>query len=373
MSAVCTDSDFMQQAIDLAWGGLYTTRCNPRVGCVLVEGGEVLASGFHLRPGEAHAEVNALRAAGKQARGATAYVTLEPCNHTGKTPPCTQALIDAGVARVVAAMVDPNPLVAGKGIEALRAAGIAVETGLLESAARDLNPGFIKRMTTGLPWVRVKLAMSLDGRTAMASGESQWITGPEARADVQRWRARSCAIVTGAGTVLADDPSLTVRPAETGLPAEQAALAAERQPLRVVLDSQLRTPPAAKLLQQRGDVLIVCGEAASPGRREALQAQGAEVASTAGASPGLEAVLQLLAARQCNEVLVEAGPTLAGAMLAAGLVDELLVYMAPTLLGSDARPLLELPLQHMAEQRRLTIESITAVGEDWRIIARPAG
>lgn len=362
----------MQQAIDLAWGGLYTTRCNPRVGCVLVKDGESVASGFHLRPGEPHAEVNALRAAGERARGATAYVTLEPCNHTGKTPPCTRALVDAGVTRVVAAMVDPNPLVSGKGIEVLRAAGIEVDIGLLEAAARHLNPGFIKRMETGLPWVRVKLAMSLDGRTAMASGESQWITGPVARSDVQRWRARSCAVVTGVGTVLADDPALTVRPAETGLPAGQAALAAERQPLRVVLDSQLQTPPGAQLLQQRGDVLIISGAEAPAGRRQALQSRGAEVIASEASSPQLRQVLELLAGRQCNEVLVEAGPTLAGAMLAAGLVDELLVYMAPTLLGSEARPLLELPLQRMAEQQRLTIESISAVGEDWRIIARPA-
>lgn len=361
----------MQQAIDLAWGGLYTTRCNPRVGCVLVREGEVIGSGYHLRPGEPHAEVNAICSVPGSAVGATAYVTLEPCNHTGRTPPCSRALIDAGVSRVVAAMVDPNPLVSGSGLQALRDAGIEVETGLLEAQARELNPGFIRRMQSGLPLVRVKLAMSLDGRTAMASGESQWITGVDARADVQRLRARSCAIITGIETVLADDPSLTVRAAETGLEPSQAALAAQQQPLRVVLDSRLRTPPSAKLLQAPGDVLIVAGAGAPAAAMAALQQAGAEVVRCQTSQPTFAELLPLLAQRQCNEVMIEAGPTLAGAVVEQQLADELVVYMAPILLGSSARPMLRLPLESMAQKHALSIDSITAIGEDWRIVARP--
>lgn len=365
------DRQFMQQAIDLARGGLYSTGCNPRVGCVLVRDGAVIGSGWHLRPGEAHAEVNAIAAVDGSAAGATAYVTLEPCSHTGKTPPCTEALIAAGITRVVAAMEDPNPLVSGSGLAALRAAGMEVAVGVLEQEARALNPGFIKRMHSGLPWVRVKLAMSLDGRTAMASGESQWITGPEARADVQRWRARSCAVVTGVGTVLADDPALTVRAEQTGLDPAAAQLAAEQQPLRVIMDSGLRTPPSAKLLQCPGAVLVMAGSGASQSRAQALRDAGAEVIVSEAPQPGLGPLLTLLAARQCNEVMIEAGPTLAGAVVAQALADELLVFMAPTLLGSRAQPLVELPLDTMAQQRRLQIDSLTPVGADWRIIARP--
>ena len=362
------DQQFMARAIALAAEGLYTTSPNPRVGCVLVRDGNIIAEGYHRYAGEAHAEVNAINQAG-DARGATAYVSLEPCSHTGKTPPCADALVEAGVSRVVAAMLDPNPLVAGKGLERLTAAGIVVASGVLEAQARELNPGFIKRMETGMPLVRLKLAMSLDGRTAMASGESQWITGPQARSDVQRLRARSCAIVTGIETVLADDAALTVRPAELGL--ENAELIARRQPLRVLVDSALRVPLTARILSGPGPSLVISAhEDFEVAAR--LEETGAElqVLASADGQVDLTALLSLLAERQCNEVLIEAGATLAGAFWQQGLVDELIVYMAPTLMGSKARPLMALPFDTMAQQQRLEIESITPVGDDWRIDAR---
>lgn len=367
------DQHYMQRAIELAWGGLYTASPNPRVGCVLVREGAIIGEGYHLRAGEGHAEVNALAAAG-DAAGACAYVTLEPCSHTGKTPPCSEALIGAGVSRVVVAMTDPNSLVAGKGIAQLRDAGIAVEVGLLESEARLLNPGFIKRMETGMPWVRVKLAMSLDGRTAMASGESQWITGAAARSDVQRLRARSCAIMSGVDTVIADNASLTVRADELDIDPELAQLATQQQPLRVVLDSNLRLAPTAKILEQPGSTIVVAA-AKREDEQQQLEAAGAEVVIAAGVDGrvDLRQLLLVLAERQCNEVMVEAGATLAGAMVKEGLVDCLSVYMAPTLLGSDARPLLALPLDTMAQQHRLIVDSISPVGEDWRIDARLQG
>lgn len=362
------DQQFMARAIALAAEGLYTTSPNPRVGCVLVRDGNIIGEGFHHYAGEAHAEVNAINQA-LDARGATAYVSLEPCSHTGKTPPCADALVEAGVSRVVAAMLDPNPLVAGKGLERLTAAGIVVASGVLEAQARELNPGFIKRMETGMPLVRVKMAMSLDGRTAMASGESQWITGAQARSDVQRLRARSCAIVTGIETVLADDAALTVRPAELGL--ENAELITRRQPLRVLVDSALRVPLDAKILAGPGPRLVV--SAHNDFEVEArLAEKGAEhlVLATADGQVDLAALLSLLAERQCNEILVEAGATLAGAFWQRGLVDELIVYMAPSLMGSKAKPLMVLPFDTMAQQQRLEIESITPVGDDWRIDAR---
>jgi diaminohydroxyphosphoribosylaminopyrimidine deaminase/5-amino-6-(5-phosphoribosylamino)uracil reductase len=363
------DHLYMARALQLAARGLYSTDPNPRVGCVLVKDGQVVGEGWHARAGEPHAEVHALRAAGAAAAGATAYVSLEPCSHQGRTPPCCDALIAAGVARVVAALEDPNPKVAGEGLERLRAAGIATEAGLLAAEAEALNPGFCKRMRTGLPWVRVKLAMSLDGSTAMASGESQWITGEHARRDVQRLRARSSAIVTGSGTLLADDPALNVR-----LEAEElSGVAPVRQPLRVVLDRKLRTSPEAKLLQQEGPVLILTASEDGAATR-ALQAVGADVALCAESEEGLdlEAVLRELAARECNEVLVESGPTLAGAFVQAGLVDELIVYLAPHLMGADARGLLRLPgLVRMEQRIELEIRDIRAVGRDWRINARP--
>ena len=344
---------------------------NPHIGCVLVRDGTVVGEGFTQPAGGNHAEVQALRQAGDEARGATAFVTLEPCSHQGKTGPCADALIQAGVARVVAAMEDPNPLVAGNGLQKLREAGIQVECGLLQAEAQQVIPGFIARMTRGRGRVRAKLAMSLDGRTAMASGESQWITGPAARADVQRLRAMSCAIVTGVGTVLADDCSLTVREAELGLPPEAAAMAAARQPLRVVLDSDLRTPPGARVLNGAAPT-ILCHEegVAVPAGITATAVDRLPLARLE-AGLDLRGLLDFLNARQSNEILVECGPRLAGAFLQEGLLDELVVYMAPVLLGSDARPLLELPLQRMADKVPLQIEDVRRVGQDWRITVSP--
>lgn len=366
------DVHYMTRAIELARRGLYTTQPNPRVGCVLVRDGAVVGEGWHRKAGEPHAERNALADAGDNARGATAYVTLEPCSHHGRTPPCADGLIEAGVARVVAAMVDPNPQVAGQGMARLAAAGIETHTGVLQADAAALNPGFIKRMTCGRPYVRCKLAMSLDGRTAMASGESQWITGAAARKDVQRLRARSDAIVTGIGTVLADDPSMNVRLSAPELPGVGSDDYL-RQPLRVVLDSRLRMPASAKMLSLPGDTLVLtCVEDLAHGVE--LASAGAEVLSLP-ASDGelsLPAVLDELGRRQVNEVLVEAGPVLAGAALAAGLIDELIVYLAPHIMGDAARGLFHLPgLERMADRVPLKITDIRAVGDDWRITARP--
>ncbi len=361
----------MARALQLAERGLYTTEPNPRVGCVLVRDDTVIGEGYHIRAGEGHAEVNALAAAAGDASGATAYVTLEPCSHHGRTGPCAEALLRAGVRRVVSAMTDPNPLVAGRGHRLLEAAGVEVATGLLQAQAEALNPGFISRMQRGRPWVRIKQAMSLDGRTAMASGESQWITGPAARRDVQRLRARSSAIITGIGSVLQDDPALTLREAELGL--AQAAEVVRRQPLRVVLDSALQIPLDARILRQPEEVLVCCAQADAT-KQQALQALGVTlcVLPAAGGRIDLPALLAYLAAeRQCNEVLVETGAVLAGAFLRAGLADELWLYQAPKLLGSQARPLFELPFSRMAEQLELDIIDARAVGEDWRLIARP--
>jgi diaminohydroxyphosphoribosylaminopyrimidine deaminase/5-amino-6-(5-phosphoribosylamino)uracil reductase len=331
-----TDTRMMASALQLARRGQYSAMPNPHVGCVLVRDGQVIGEGFTQPAGGNHAEIEALEAAG-DARGAVAYVTLEPCSHQGKTGPCAQALINAGVTRVVAAMPDPNPEVAGRGLEHLRAAGIAVDCGLLEREARQLIPGFVARMTRGHGRVRAKLAMSLDGRTAMASGESQWITGADARRDVQRLRAASCAIVTGVGTVLADD-----------------------------------TPPAARVLADGGPALLCHRSGTLPSRE--LAAGRAELFALPGDDNGLDlhALMAELGTRQCNEILVESGPRLAGALLQAGLLDELIVYMAPTLMGDLARPLLSLPLQHMAEKVPLRIEDVRKIGEDWRFTARPA-
>ncbi|MEH6558351.1 MAG: bifunctional diaminohydroxyphosphoribosylaminopyrimidine deaminase/5-amino-6-(5-phosphoribosylamino)uracil reductase RibD [Oceanicoccus sp.] len=366
------DAEYMQLAIDLAEKGLYTASPNPRVGCVIVRDGQIIGRGYHVKAGQAHAEVNAIADAGN-VEAATVYVTLEPCSHTGRTPPCSDALIAAKVAKVIVAMTDPNPLVSGNGIAKLQQAGIDVELGLLELKARQLNPGYIKRMESGLPWVRVKLAMSLDGRTAMASGESQWITGKEARSDVQRLRARSCVVMSGIDTVIADNASLTVRADELGLDAGLAEQLAEQQPVRVVLDSSLRLPLTAKLLSVSGRLIIMTA-VDDPSAEQALMAKGAEVVHC-GSKNGqvdLAKVLQFLGEMGVNEILVEAGATLAGALTEAGLVDQYTVYMAPTLLGSNARPLLQLPLMAMAEQQRLQIDSIRPIGDDWRIDSRPA-
>jgi len=364
------DFTYMAQALRLAERGVYTTMPNPRVGCVLVNAGQVIAEGWHIKAGEGHAEVNALCAAGENACGATAYVTLEPCSHTGKTGPCSQALIAAGVSRVVFAMEDPNPQVSGRGLERLREAGIQVDGPLLEDDARALNPGFIKRMERKLPLVRCKMGMSVDGRTAMASGESQWVTGKKARVDVQRLRARSCAIISGIDSVLIDRASLTVRAAELELP--DADIIAARQPLRVVLDSRLRLSRTANILQQATPILVIHNGTASA---DALSDWPAHVEFLAlPANDGrinLTALLQELAKRQCNEVLVEAGATLAGSFLRRGLVDEVIIYMAPKLLGSQARPLFDLPLNTMASALPLKIRDIRAVGTDWKITATP--
>lgn len=364
------DCDYMARALRLAERGLYTTSSNPRVGCLLVKDGQILAEGWHYRAGGAHAEVHALQQAGEAARGATAYVTLEPCNHTGRTGPCTQALIAAGVSRVVYGMEDPNPRVSGSGLACLEAAGIQVDGPLLEDCARALNPGFIKRMSNGLPLVRIKQAMSLDGRTAMASGESKWITGPRAREDVQRLRARSCAIISGIGTLLLDDAALTVRAGELNLP-EAKAIAA-RQPLRVILDSQLRLPRSAELLRHPGPILLVHAGVSDPALVQGWPEQ-VELLALPGKDgridlPGL---LRELGRRQCNEILVEAGAQLAGSFLRLGLVDELVIYMAPKLMGSQSRPLFELPLNTMAAALSLKIRDMRALGNDWRITAAP--
>lgn len=371
MSEQGLDYQLMARAIQLAERGLYTTEPNPRVGCVLARDGQIVGEGWHVRAGEGHAEVNALREAGEQARGATAYVTLEPCSHFGKTAPCADALITAGVSRVIVAMQDPNPQVAGQGLQRLRDAGIDVVCGLLAAEAQQLNPGFIKRMQQGKPWVRLKLAMSLDGRTAMASGESQWITGPEARADVQRLRARSGAVISGADSVLLDDSALTVRAAELGLEPELAQAAAAQQPLRVLIDGRLRVPFRQRLFREPGSILVVCNDT----QQRELEYQSSQVELLA--LPGIDKHVNLtqllseLARRGCNEVLVESGAVLAGAFWRARLVDELIIYMAPRLLGSNARPLLELPFDSMTEAMNVQVIDMRAIGRDWRISALP--
>ena len=354
----------MARALRLAEQGLYTTTPNPRVGCVIVRDGAVVGEGWHARAGEPHAEIHALNAAGaahrNAARGATAYVTLEPCSHHGRTPPCAGALIEAGVARVVAAMRDPNPQVAGRGLAQLREAGIAVADGLLAHEARELNIGFVSRMERGRPWVRLKLAASLDGKTALANGRSQWITGPEARRDGHAWRARACAILTGAGTVRDDDPRLTVRDVET-----------DRQPLRVVVDSHFETPPSARILEGGHTLVAAAGEDTQ--KIAALRAAGAEVAVLPNpqGKVDLPRLMQMLAERGVNELHVEAGHKLNGSLLREGLVDELLLYFAPTILGSG-REMFPLPeIADLAARRDLKILDLRRVGSDIRILARP--
>ena len=354
MSLNDIDHQWMQFACELAQRGLYTTTPNPRVGCVLVKEGQIVGRGFHEKSGDAHAEVMALLEAGANAKAATAYVTLEPCNHQGKTGPCSEALVSAGVKEVVYGMQDPNPLVAGSGLRRLQEAGISVRGPVLESQCRALNPGFIKQMEKGLPWVRCKMAMSLDGRTAMANGESQWITGEEARADVQHWRAQSCAIVTGVGTVAADDPALTVRSYET-----------PRQPLRVVVDSRLRCEPTAKIFSQPGRTVVATSAFKRP-IDWGVEFWG--MPATDG-RVDLKALVTRLGKEVQNEILVEAGPSLAGSFLRLGLVDELILYFAPKLMGSSARPLFDLPIQSMADAMNLNIQSVISLGQDWRVIA----
>ncbi|MGY4490887.1 bifunctional diaminohydroxyphosphoribosylaminopyrimidine deaminase/5-amino-6-(5-phosphoribosylamino)uracil reductase RibD [Pseudomonas sp. TE3610] len=365
------DAHYMARAIELARRGLYTTHPNPRVGCVIVRDGQVVGEGWHVRAGEPHAEVHALRQAGELARGATAYVTLEPCSHHGRTPPCADALVNAGLARVVAAMQDPNPEVAGRGLKRLADVGIQVLSGVLEAESRALNPGFLKRMEHGVPFVRVKLAMSLDGRTAMASGESQWITGPAARSAVQRLRARSSVVLTGADSVLADGARMTVRAEQLGLDPETTALALSRPPLRVLIDGRLRVPLDAPFFQAGPALVVTCAQGAEA---SVYQQQGHELLMVAAVDGhvDLAQLLQLLAARGTSEILVEAGPTLAGAFARQGLVDEYQLFIAGQFLGSTARPLLDWPLARMAEAPRLKIIEMRAVGDDWRVIAIPA-
>lgn len=355
-----TDAHYMARALELARRGLYTTDPNPRVGCVIVKGGKIVGEGLHERAGQAHAEIHALRAAGTSARGATVYLTFEPCCHHGKTPPCTDALIGAGVGRVIAAMTDPNPRVAGQGFAALNAAGIETVSGLMQAEAEALNPGFLSRMTRDRPCVRVKLAASLDGRTALASGAAKWITGEAARADVQKWRARSSAILTGIGTVLADDPSLNVRAFDIG-----------RQPLRVIADSRMQTPPTARMLKLPGRTLVVAA-ANDKARGASLRQAGAEVSVLgAGGRVDLAALMRELAAHEVNELLVEAGPTLSGALLEQGLVDELVLYYAPILLGDAGRGMFRLPpFERMGQRIGLEVRDVRAVGRDWRIVAK---
>jgi diaminohydroxyphosphoribosylaminopyrimidine deaminase/5-amino-6-(5-phosphoribosylamino)uracil reductase len=359
----------MAAALRLAANGLYDTAPNPTVGCVLVKDGHVVGTGWTAPAGGPHAERVALAAAGVQARGATAYVTLEPCCHTGRTGPCSRALIEAGVARVVFAGHDPNPRVNGGGAQELAAAGIAVEGGVMEQAAEPLNRGFFARMRRGLPWVRSKLAVSLDGRTALANGTSQWITGPNARRDVHRWRARSSAVLTGSGTVVDDDPALDARREEAGI---DAAIGI-KQPLRAIIDARLRTPLTAKTLSLPGEVVVLTTRSADDPAAAALHSAGARIETVAGTAEhcDLHAVVARLAELEVNDVWVEAGAGLNGALLQAGLIDELIIYMAPRLLGDAARGMFTVPaLASLADGWNLTFDDIRKVGDDLRITAR---
>jgi diaminohydroxyphosphoribosylaminopyrimidine deaminase/5-amino-6-(5-phosphoribosylamino)uracil reductase len=364
MSWSAADHAFMAQALRLAELGLYTTTPNPRVGCVLVKAGRVIGTGWHRLAGEAHAEVNALADAahqGEAARGATAYITLEPCSHQGRTGPCVEALIAAGIERVIAAVRDPNPLVAGDGMAKLAAAGVVAESGLLAAEARELNVGFFSRMERGRPWMRTKIAASLDGKTALLNGESQWITGEDARRDGHRLRARSCAMLTGAATVLEDDPQLTVR-----------SVPSSRQPLRVVVDSRLETPPAARVLQGGGTLVFTVSDDDAKARR--LREAGAEVMRLPedNGKIALPSLAAELARRGCNEVTVESGAKLNASLLRAGLIDEIVIYQAPVLLGDAARGLFALPqLSTLAHKIELEIRDLRRIGKDLRIIARP--
>lgn len=349
------DQSMMQRALELAARGLYTTHPNPRVGCVIVQDSEVVGEGWHVKAGAPHAEVHALQQAKDRARGATAYVTLEPCSHVGRTPPCVDALLDAGIKRLVYAMQDPNPLVNGQGIAKLLAAGIVVDGPVCESQARELNAGFVKRMQTGLPLVRIKMGMSVDGRTALANGTSKWITNELSRMDVQHWRARSSAILTGVGTVLADDPQLNVRNVDIDMQG--------RQPLRVIVDTEMRTPAIARMVQTTGTLIYTIVPHRECGVAEVVEVDVDELGKT-----DLVAVLRDLAARGCNEVLVEAGATLTGRLMSLKLVDELLLYLAPVLLGNDACPLFELPLiSQMSERIEMQLIDTAQLGSDVRL------
>jgi diaminohydroxyphosphoribosylaminopyrimidine deaminase/5-amino-6-(5-phosphoribosylamino)uracil reductase len=365
-----TDERYMARALELARRGRFTTTPNPNVGCVIVREGEIVGEGWHQRAGEPHAEVHALRMAGERATGATAYVTLEPCSHHGRTPPCCDALIAAGVTRVVAAMQDPNPQVAGRGLYRLQQAGIDVSHGVMMNEAEALNRGFLKRMRTGFPWIQLKLGASLDGRTAMASGESQWITSAAARRDVQRLRAQSSAILSSSATVLADNPSLTVRWDELNddirAQLDESQL---RQPVRVVIDSQQRVTPQHRLIDQPGETWLMRSE---PDQQTWPNSVTQIAVPQRGEQLDLVAMMMLLGKQQINSVWVEAGAGLAGALLQAGLVDELIIYMAPKLLGNDARGLCALPgLEQLADAPALNFSDVRLVGEDLRLTLTP--
>jgi len=361
------DEYWMMRALALAELGLYTTRPNPKVGCVLVKDNHNIGEGWHYRAGEQHAEIAALAAAGANAIDSCAYVTLEPCSFTGRTPPCTNALIQAGVRRVVIAMSDPYKSVNGEGIRQLQLAGMQVECGLLEAQAKALNPGFIRRSVSGMPFVRCKMAMSLDGRTAMASGQTCWITGKDARKDVQKWRAQSCAIITGIDTVLHDDCLLTIRPDE--LDVDGSEQICQKQPLRVILDSTLKISPSARILNANGRAIIVT---CNPDkiRQDSFKSHNVDVVELPGDNGHihLPSVLNLMCEYKCNEVLIESGSTLAGAFITAGLVDQAIVYMAPTLMGSRARPLFELPFDDVNDKISVSISNISHIGKDLRFI-----
>ncbi|MDR2014443.1 MAG: bifunctional diaminohydroxyphosphoribosylaminopyrimidine deaminase/5-amino-6-(5-phosphoribosylamino)uracil reductase RibD [Azoarcus sp.] len=363
MTFSTADRDAMARALALAEQGLATATPNPRVGCVIVRNGAIIGEGWHRRAGEPHAEILALAAAGEAARGATAYVTLEPCAHFGRTPPCTDALIAAGLTRIVAAMEDPNPKVAGLGLDKLRAAGINVDCGLFATEAHELNIGFVSRMTRGRPWLRLKVAATLDGKTALKNGVSQWITGIEARADGHRWRARACAILTGIGTVKTDNPQLTVRDHPC-----------ERQPLRILLDSRLEVAPADRILQG-APALIVTAVTGNDARARQLAESGHNILTLPSPEGrvDLAALMRELAARELNEIHVEAGATLNGALLAAGCVDELLLYLAPMIAGETARGMFDLPaLAKLDEAVRFEIRECVKAGGDLRVVARVA-
>jgi diaminohydroxyphosphoribosylaminopyrimidine deaminase/5-amino-6-(5-phosphoribosylamino)uracil reductase len=369
MSASIIDREMMSRALQLAAKGRYTTSPNPAVGCVIVADGEVIGEGFTRPAGGNHAEIEALQSV-ENTKGSTAYVTLEPCSHSGKTGPCANALVDAGVGRVVIACEDPNPQVAGRGIKLLQDAGIEVTCGLFEDQARDLNKGFIKRHEQGMPWVLVKMAASLDGRTAMASGQSQWITTPAARKDVQRLRAASCAIITGIGTQVMDDPSLTVRITKEDV----GAVDDLRQPLRVVVDSKLQMSPEARMFAQPGSILVATIDGDEQREKSAaLKQAGADIVflPARDGHVDLHALLVELASRECNSVMVEAGASLAGAFVAEGLLDELVCYWAPKLFGSDARPMFGLPIRTIDAHLALSVQDIRQIGEDIRVTLYP--
>ncbi|MEQ1597971.1 MAG: bifunctional diaminohydroxyphosphoribosylaminopyrimidine deaminase/5-amino-6-(5-phosphoribosylamino)uracil reductase RibD [Methylotenera sp.] len=371
MAFSANDHIYMTRALQLAEQGLYTTQPNPRVGCVIVKDGKIIGEGAHLKAGEPHAEVFALRQAGEQAKGATLYVTLEPCSHTGRTPPCSQAIVDARISKVIVAMQDPNPQVSGSGLAFLQSKNIETATGLMGKQAQDLNLGFISRMTRQLPFVRSKIAASLDGKTALNNGQSKWITGEAARADVQHWRARSCAILTGAGTVLADDPSMNVRYGSFKN-ATGSRMDISSQPMRIIVDSTLKTPPNAKILQG-GNVLIAFAKA-SQKKQVQLLATGAELFCIPNdeGKVCLKTLLSHIASREINEVLVEGGEGLNGALLAQNLIDELLIYYAPKLMGGAAKSMFAMPaFTAMNQAIDLQIIDVRQIGTDIRICAKP--